>query len=342
MKKKKKKKKYFQAIIDYVKEEYKFLIVCALIIFIGLYRLPYNIYTGGGVMNMNSRVEVVDGYKSKGSFNMAYVDELQATIPTYLLSYIFSWDKEPISDTLIDENDTLDDLWKRERLSLEDSNDSAIIIASKLAGIDIKINSTNVVVSYIASEAKTDLEIGDIILSVDNKTINTSQELIDLITTNYHVGDKVKIKVIRNNKEKECTSELINYDNKVKIGIAMDIKFNYELDRDINIKFKSNEAGPSAGLILALEIYNQLVKEDITKGYKIAGTGTIDINGNVGTIGGIKYKLKGANNSKAKLFFVPEGNYDEAMNEKKKNNYEIEIIKVKTINDAINYLKEMK
>ena len=85
--KKKKKKKFYQAIIDYVKEEYKFLIVCALIIFIGLYKLPYNIYTGGGIMDINSRVIVENGYKAKGSFNMAYVDELEATIPTYLLSY---------------------------------------------------------------------------------------------------------------------------------------------------------------------------------------------------------------------------------------------------------------
>ena len=45
---------------------------------------------------------------------------------------------------------------------------------------------------------------------------------------------------------------------------------------------------------MALEIYNELIEEDLTKGYTIAGTGTLDINGDVGSISGIKYKLKSA------------------------------------------------
>ena len=340
-KKKKKKKKFYQKVIDYLKEEYKFLLLCALIVFIGLYRLPYNIYTGGGILDINDRVTVVDGYSSKGSFNMAYVDELGATIPTYLLSYIFNWDVEPVSESLVDENDTTSDLWKRERIYLENSNDNAIINAYHLAGLDIKINKVEVVVLYISSEAKTDLEIGDVIISVDNHEVVDDQELIRYMD-NYQVGDKVKVKVLRDGKEKECQAELIDVSGKAKIGIALNLKYDYKIDREIKLNFKRNEAGPSAGLMLTLEIYNQLVSEDLTKGYKIAGTGTIDIYGNIGTIGGIKYKIKGANNSDAKIFFVPEGNYEEALKEKNENNYKIELVKVSTVADAINYLKEMK
>ena len=90
----------------------------------------------------------------------------------------------------------------------------------------------------------------------------------------------------------------------------------------------------------ALVIFNKLISYDITKGYKIAGTGTIDEDGTVGEIDGVKYKLKGAVKDKADVFLVPSGNYEEAIKLKEKNNYKIKIIEVKTFEDAIYYLKK--
>jgi len=340
MKKKTKKKikKIYKSIIEYIKEEYKFLIVCALIIFICLFRLPYNIYTGGGIINIEKRVEVENGYSSEGSFNMAYVDEIRATIPTYLLSYIFKWDVSPIQDELIDDSDTLEDSWKRNRLYLEDSNDSALISAFKLANEKIDIKKNYVVVLYILSEAETNLEVGDIILSVDGKEINSQEELRNIISS-YAVSEKINIKVLRDSKEVDCYAKLILLDNKSKIGISMYNKYQYEIEREVDFKFKKNESGPSAGLMLALEIYNQLTKDDLTNGMKIAGTGTIDAFGNVGSIGGVKYKIKGADSDDAKIFFVPKDNYLEALKTKIDNNLEIELVQVGTLEDAVNYLK---
>ncbi len=340
MKKKTKKKikKIYKSIIEYVKEEYKFLIVCALIFFIFLFRLPYNIYTGGGIIDIHKRVEVENGYSSKGSFNMAYVDEIRATIPTYLLSYIFKWDVAPIEDELIDENDTLEDSWKRNRLYLEDSNDSALISAFKLANERIDIKKKYVVALYILPEAQTNLEVGDIILSVNGKAINSQDELRSIISS-YSVSEKINMRVLRDDKEIDCYANLILLDNQSKIGISMYNKYQYEIDKKVNFKFKSNEAGPSAGLMLALEIYNQLTEDDLTNGKMIAGTGTIDANGRVGSIGGVKYKIKGADSDGAKIFFVPTDNYLEALKAKKDNDLEIELVQVDTLEDAVNYLK---
>ena len=92
---------------------------------------------------------------------------------------------------------------------------------------------------------------------------------------------------------------------------------------------------------MALQIYNYLTEEDITLGRIISGTGTIDENGLVGQIAGVKYKLKGAIKNKADIFIVPIGkNYEEAINEQEKNNYNIKIIGVSTLDEAIKHLKE--
>ena len=95
--------------------------------------------------------------------------------------------------------------------------------------------------------------------------------------------------------------------------------------------------------MVTLAIYNQLIDSDISNGLKIAGTGTIDIEGNVGSIGGVKYKLKGAVDSKSDIFLVPAGeNYEEAIKYKKKYHYDIKIIGISTFEEAIEKLESMK
>lgn len=334
-------KKVIKTVIDYIKDEYKFIIICALIIFLGLYKLPYNLYTGGGIIDISDKVVVEGGEKNEGSLNMAYVNQVRATIPSYLLSYIFDWDREKVSETLIDENDSPDDLWERERLYMEEANTSALISAFNLANENIDIIKDKAIVLYITNEAKTDLKIGDEILNIEGVIIKDINDLSDIVNK-HQVGDKISIKVLRNNKEIDCNGEIITIDDTKKIGVALIKNYEYRTNREVKFDFDSNEAGPSGGLMLSLEIYNQLVSEDITNGYKIAGTGTIDEKGNVGTIGGVKYKVKGAESDKAKVFFVPSGNYDEAIKVKEEHNYKIEIVKVDKISDAINYLREMK
>ena len=112
------------------------------------------------------------------------------------------------------------------------------------------------------------------------------------------------------------------------------------MDPSLALKFKSNESGPSGGLMLALTIYNKLVSEDVTGGLKIAGTGTIDQEGNVGTIGGVKYKLRGAVEAKVDLMLVPSGeNYEECLRIKEQEHLDIELVSVSTFDEALRALE---
>ena len=81
-----------------------------------------------------------------------------------------------------------------------------------------------------------------------------------------------------------------------------------------------------------------MIDKDITNGLKIVGTGTIDEFGNVGSIGGVEYKIKAAVKKKADLFFVPLDNYEEALKAKEENELNIKLISIKHIDDAIEYL----
>ena len=82
-------------ILEFIKEEYKFIIFLILLYIILQYPLNYYIVTGGGTSDVSTRIEVANKYKEKGSFNISYVTELQGTILTYGLSYIIpTWERE--------------------------------------------------------------------------------------------------------------------------------------------------------------------------------------------------------------------------------------------------------
>ena len=297
-----------------------------------------NLYIGGGIINLEERIEVDDEYKEKGSFNLAYVREARATLPTYLFSFIAGWDRESIKNIQIDENDNSKDMWKRQKLYLKEANDNAIINAYKLAGEEINIRSEIYQILYLDKNAETNLEIGDEIISINSQKI-VSYDDIKNIAINKNIDDEIIIKVKRNEKEYECYAKIKEIDNEKKIGIYLIKLYDYEVKRDIDLSFSKREGGSSGGFMLSLAIYNRLIEKDITNGLKIVGTGTIDSEGNVGEIGGVKYKLKGAVKNKADIFFVPKNNYQEALSEKQKNKYKIDIVKVDTLKDAINYLE---
>jgi PDZ domain-containing protein len=122
-----------------------------------------------------------------------------------------------------------------------------------------------------------------------------------------------------------------------------------ELITDPDISLDTNNiGGPSAGLMMTLEIYNQLTEEDYTKGYHVAGTGTIDENGTVGPIGGISQKIVAADKSGAEIFFAPNqngiaaSNYKEAAATAKDIETDMKIVPIDTFDDAVDYLKSLK
>jgi PDZ domain-containing protein len=70
--------------------------------------------------------------------------------------------------------------------------------------------------------------------------------------------------------------------------------------------------GPSAGMMFALGVIDKLTPGELTGGRVVAGTGTIDSQGAVGTIGGARYKVAAARDAGAEVFLVPRGNCTDA------------------------------
>jgi len=304
--------------------------------------MPVNYYVivGGGISDIASRVEVENAYKAKGSLNISYVTEADGTLLTYVLSYIIpSWEKASINDYKYTDYENKDDINFRNELNLKVASSSALNVAYQAAGKEIELSSEHI---YIVAVNKEDskLKVGDEILSLDNQQLS-SNEYRQYISTKQK-GDIIKFKVKRNNKEKEIDAEV--YEDKkgnLLVGIYFSTLREYKTNPVTKIKFHSDESGPSGGLMTSLSIYNQLVKKDITKGLKIAGTGTIDESGNIGEIGGIEYKILGAAKGKADIFIAPTGsNYQDAKKIIKNKNLKIKLIEGKNFKQVLNELEK--
>ncbi len=332
--------KLYEKTRDFIKENYKSLIILICIFLLFMVELPYSIYTPGGAVDLNDRIKVDGGYDASGSFNMAYVSMVRGSIPFLLISKIIpDWDIVKKEDLTI-EGENMEEMIARERLYLQESMDAVVINAYKMANKDLKIKNVVNNVGYITSEAKTNLKVGDNIISVNDLDINSLEELQDYITK-LDKGIKVKLRVKRDNKEKDCYAVTYKDDAGVKIGISFITTYEYQVKPDLKIESKASEMGSSGGLMMSLTVYNQLIEEDITKGKKIVGTGTIDVEGNVGEIGGVKYKLIGAVKKGAEVFICPVENYEEAVQVAKERNFSIKIINAKTFEEVLLKLKDI-
>ena len=328
--------KIYEKIKSFIKNNYLFIIVMIFIIFMFYYETPYMIYRSGGTIDLNNRVIIDKDYTQKGSISMSYVTAMKGSPAFVLLSYIIpDWDLEKISEN---NESSYDETLEIGKEYLKEGIDNAIIAAFNETSYNIEITKENIKAIFLSDKAKTDIKVGDLFLKINDKEINNFKEVKDLINS---LQENEKVNIVVKNKDKEYERYAYIYkaeDNTLKIGVAFHTTYEYTTEIPVKVNMKNNESGSSGGLMMSLQIYNALTPEDITKGLKIVGTGTINADGTVTEIGGVKYKVLAASKAKADIFFCPEDNYNEAMAVKNKRNLKIEIVKVNSLKEVIDYL----
>lgn len=182
------------------------------------------------------------------------------------------------------------------------------------------------------------LRAGDVITAVDGATVARAADLTSRVRAKKP-GDSVSIRYVRMGKTTTVnvrTGQLPGDPRRSALGVLIDQRPTPPL----KIAFDINDiGGPSAGLMFSLGIIDILTPADLTGGRFIAGTGTIDADGNVGPIGGIHQKLVGARAAGATVFLTPAGNCAEARQLIPKG---LRLVKVSTLHDALSSLDTVR
>lgn len=319
--------------------------------FLASYQLPYYIQRPGKADELDPIVQVENGYESEGEMHLVTVSGLQATPIQYIWAKVFPHNEILPIEEVFPEGVNQDDYMHAQLQLMESSQEASTVVAYEAAGEDMTIEYSGVyVVSVVEGMPAEDvLEPGDVIVQVDNIKVEKAEDLTKYIQTK-HLNDTVRIDYIRENDRRTAKLKLAQFDdNQQKAGIGISLVTDREVHIERPVEFSSgNIGGPSAGLMFALEIYDQLIEDDLTKGHLISGTGEIDYEGNVFPIGGIDKKVVAADRKGIDIFFAPNENGDSKSNfevakaKAREIGTDMEIVPVDTFDEALDYLEQLE
>lgn len=327
------------------------ILAAAILLASVFYYLPFYVSKPGMAKELEPIIEVEGGYKEEGNFMLTTVRMGRANIYAYVIAKLSKYQELYPVEQIRAENETDEEYTIRQLHMMDSSKTSAIEVAYKKAGIPVNYDYKGVYVLRVISgmPAEEKLAPGDHVFEVDGKSFESSKEFIDYVSSKK-AGDLVELAYKRNGKTEKVKIPLKAFeDGSGRAGVGIELVDDKEIDVEPDVTVKSEEiGGPSAGLMFSLEIYNQLTEEDLTKGYEIAGTGTITPDGTVGRIGGIQQKVVAADKAGAELFFAPfekgekGSNYEEALTAAKDIKTKMKIIPVDTFDEAVMYLENLK
>jgi Lon-like protease len=239
---------------------------------------------------------------------------------------------------------------------MEQSKQAAIFVALTRLGYEVTFEGEGSLIADVIEGSAADgvIEPGDVIVSVNGNPIQFSTDAVEFIGGNAP-GDVVSLELLRGAdslnpvtltlditlgpyRAQDADGNIVEDDERGMVGVLLS-NYNASIVFPIDINIDSqNIGGPSAGLMFTLEIMDRLMEEDLTSGKAIAGTGTIDQDGNVGAIGGIRQKVFGAIAAGAEYVLVPAPNYEDAVDAA---GDDIIVVRVETIDDAVDFLESL-
>lgn len=328
------------------------LVLAVILLIISFIKLPFYITQPGMASELEPIIEVENGYQDEeGSFSLTTVRFGRANPLTYMWAKMNEFYYIHPLEEIKREDESDKEYMNRQLHMMEVSQESAIAVAYQKANKKVEFTFHGIYVDGVIKHmpAASILKVGDRIYKVDSLEFQTAEEFIDYVAKKKE-GEEVNIVYEREGKQDQAKIKLASFpDQPEKIGLGISLVTDRQMDVEPEIELQTEEiGGPSAGLMMSLEIYNQLTKGDLTKGYKIAGTGTINAEGEVGPIGGISQKIVAADKEGMDIFFAPNekgnptSNYNEAVETGKKIGTEMKIIPVDTFDEAIKYLNDLQ
>jgi PDZ domain-containing protein len=322
-------------------KRFSLLAIIAIVITLSIIPTQYYLVIPGQGLKLEEFIHAQNGGKdAKGSFILTSTSLTKANLLLYLYSFLdgkielMEKDKDLTAEKYMENYLLLMDKLMKE------SQETAKVIALKKAGYFPElIKHEGILVNDVIknSPAKGKLIPGDLITQVNNTKIKSINDFSDFINK-CSTGELVKIYFTREEKLYSTKVPIINIstnnNNEKMRGIGLylspaEIEFNFPFEVTINLE---GVKGSSAGLMIALEILNQLTENDLSNGLNIAGTGMLELNGKIKPVTGIKQKLFSAKKNNADVFLVPAENYEKIS---KYNHKEIRIIPVTNFDDAI-------
>jgi len=314
--------------------------------------VPYYVLRPGSAVPVLQLVDVAGGdLREKGQFLLTTVTVREGNALEYLFARMIPGSKLVPRERMLEPGENPETYHLRQKEWMLLSQQDAIIAAFRHAGRPVReiLLGVKVLRTLSGMPAERVLASGDRIVAVDGRPAKTVSQLLGMLKGKRE-GESVRLTLWRKGRKLERTVSLARFSpsggGQAGIGIVPVTERRVQTDPRVRIR-ADHIGGPSAGLMFALEILNQLTPGDLTRGLKIAGTGTISAEGEVGQIGGVEQKVMAADREGADLFFVPadvrpgDSNQSKAEAVAREIGSRMKIVPVHSLEEAVRYLKRM-
>lgn len=225
------------------------------------------------------------------------------------------------------------------------STRAAWAAAHRVAGMDFAEESTQLRVESVTEKGDTGLQVGDIIETIGGEPASIGEwrqqvrHGLSYSGESGHIWNRrVEVTYLREGQRRRylmlVEPSVVGHHNGVIVfgSVPYQVRTFVVQEGILALQTPTGMNGASGGLMHALVYLDHLLGGKLHGGRLIAGTGTIDPEGNVGPVGAMKIKAAAAKQAGAEVLFVPGEQYLEAA--------EIfpQTVPVDTLQDAIRWL----
>ena len=305
--------------------------------------LPYYALAPGSARQVGPLIEAdgTDIYPAEGELLLTTIS-LQQVHPFQAVAGWLRTDVDVLREEQIRPPDTSDQEYRQFNFQvMDESKQNAIVVALRRLGYEVKERGEGALVEKVLPQfpAQGRLQPGDVIKAIDGRPVTLVSDAITAISA-HQPDDVLALDVAQpDGSEPRRVDVPVAADpeqgGKTVLGVFLrSFKRDFDLPFDVDIN-SGSIGGPSAGLAFTLGVIDALTAGELTGGRKVAVTGTIELDGRVGDVGGVAQKTSVVRAAGADVFLVPAGEYEIA---KARAGRDLQVIKVTTLQDALDAL----
>jgi PDZ domain-containing protein len=302
----------------------------ALAVALSIVPTPYDLIAPGSAIDLATRIEVEGHPPPLRRFYLTDVSVTRASVLLLLLGGLWPGTRIERRDELMPPGMNMRGYDSLLIDAMRESQSIAAYVAERSAGYPVRRPLERVIVEQVLpdSHAVPALAPGDRILSVNGRAVAVPQD-VTRAEEGLRAGDPLAVVLERTGHTLRATIAPYAMPQRPRLGILVRSTIEApELPVAVHFAF-DDVSGSSGGLMFALDIHAVLVHAR-SAGEAVAGTGTIESDGSVGPVEGVRQKLIAAERAGARVFFVPRANYAQIASERG-----LRVIPVSTFAEAL-------
>ncbi len=306
-----------------------------------LFPIGYEVTYPGMTVDMNRYAAIEDGQPT-GMINGVLVFERPAVMADWLYAQIFP---QYELRKIIRQEPPLEEQFAQVIAMKQDANRLAEAIALQKTGQGSGVSPRGIRVMAVVKDGPADgqLQAGDVIEAINGQQLLTSESMVSYMEEYVEPGNLLDIQVRRFYEAEQLVhlslvaGSALDQVHRAVLGVAIQTDIWLDAGRNVNYNdYLAHIGGPSHGAMLTLAFIDQLTPGGVLHHIRVAGTGTIELDGSVGMVGGIPQKAYAVSRTAAEVFFVPAAGAELARQAAPSLN----IVPVQTIDDILQWVKE--